>query len=203
MTSRPRCAWAESSDLYRAYHDEEWGTPVHDDCRLFEFLVLEGAQAGLSWITILNKRANYRRAFADFDVQRVAAYDEAKIAQLLADPGLVRNRRKLESAVNNAQAFIRVQQEFGSFDSYLWRFVDGRPIVGRWRTLSEVPVSTPLAESLSRDLKTRGFSFVGPTICYSYLQAVGLVNDHVRGCWRCGAAQNDEDVSQPAPLARG
>ena len=183
MSERRRCSWAEASDNYRAYHDNEWGVAVHDDRLLFEFLVLEGAQAGLSWITILNKRENYRRAFENFDVKKVAAFDEAKLAALMADPGLVRNRRKLASAVQNAQAFIRVQEEFGSFDSYLWRFVDGQPIVGHWQHLSEVPVSTPAALALSRDLKRRGFNFVGPTICYSYMQAVGLVNDHLESCW--------------------
>jgi len=183
MSERRRCAWAEASDNYRAYHDNEWGVAVHEDRLLFEFLVLEGAQAGLSWITILNKRENYRRAFENFDVKKVAAFDEAKLAELLADPGLVRNRRKLASAVQNAQAFIRVQEEFGSFDSYLWRFVDGQPVVGRWQHLSEVPVSTPEALALSRDLKRRGFNFVGPTICYSYMQAVGLVDDHLESCW--------------------
>lgn len=186
MRDRRRCAWAEASDSYRAYHDNEWGVAVHDDRLLFEFLVLEGAQAGLSWITILNKRENYRRAFENFDVKKVAAFDEAKLAELLADPGLVRNRRKLASAVQNAQAFIRVQEEFGSFDSYLWRFVDGQPIVGHWQHLSEVPVSTPAALALSRDLKRRGFNFVGPTICYSYMQAVGLVDDHIASCWCAG-----------------
>lgn len=184
---RMRCLWAEANDTYRAYHDLEWGTPVHDDRRLFEFLILEGAQAGLSWITILNKRENYRRAFEDFEVAKVAAFDEAKLAELLSNPGLVRNRRKLAAAVSNARAFIRVQEEFGSFDRYLWRFVNNEPVVGRWRDLSAVPTSTPLAQNLSRDLKRRGFSFVGPTICYSYLQAVGLVDDHVQGCWRCTA----------------
>lgn len=180
-----RCAWGIGSDpLYTAYHDEEWGVPVHDDRLLFEFLVLEGAQAGLSWAAILRRREGYRAAFDGFDVATVAAYDEARIAALLADPRIIRNRRKVESAVNNARAFLRVQAEFGSFDAYMWRFVDGRPKINTWRTLSEIPAETDESRALSRDLKARGFSFVGPTICYAHMQAVGMVNDHTTDCFR-------------------
>lgn len=180
-----RCAWGIGPDpLYTAYHDEEWGVPVHDDRLLFEFLVLEGAQAGLSWATILRRREGYRAAFDGFDVATVAAYDEARIAALLADPRIIRNRRKVESAVNNARAFLRVQAEFGSFDAYMWRFVDGRPKINTWRTLSEIPAETDESRALSRDLKARGFSFVGPTICYAHMQAVGMVNDHTTDCFR-------------------
>ncbi len=180
-----RCAWGIGSDpLYTAYHDQEWGVPVHDDRRLFEFLVLEGAQAGLSWATILRRREGYRAAFDNFDVATVAAYDEARIAALLADPRIIRNRRKVESAVNNARAFLRVQAEFGSFDAYMWRFVGGQPKINAWRTLSEIPAETDESRAMSRDLKARGFSFVGPTICYAHMQAVGMVNDHTTDCFR-------------------
>ena len=184
MNERRRCAWAEASDNYRAYHDNEWGVAVHDDRLLFEFLVLEGAQAGLSWITILNKRENYRRAFENFDVNKVAAFDEAKLAELLADTGLVRNRRKLASAVQNAQAFIRVQEEFGSFDAYLWRFVNGKTITQAFDQLSDYPTHTAESDALAKDLKKRGFKFMGTTVCYAYMQAVGLVNDHQKNCFK-------------------
>ena len=166
------------------YHDEEWGVPVHDDRTLFEFLILEGAQAGLSWETILNKRENYRAAFDDFDAQRIALYDRRKIGQLLKNPGIVRNRLKIASAVRNAQAMLRVQQEFGSFDSYLWQFVDGRPRLNSWKTRQRVPASTPQSDAMSKALKKRGFNFVGSTICYAFMQAVGMVNDHVTQCFR-------------------
>lgn len=179
-----RCAWAGSDPLYLAYHDEEWGVPVHDDRLLLEFLVLEGAQAGLSWITILRKRAAYRAAFAGFDPETVAAFDGPKVAELLADPGIVRNRLKVESAVSNARALLALREEFGSFEAYLWRFVDGRPIQNAWRSLGEVPASTAVSDALSRDLKRRGFRFVGTTICYAFMQAVGMVNDHTVGCFR-------------------
>ncbi|MCM2357898.1 MAG: DNA-3-methyladenine glycosylase I [Geobacteraceae bacterium] len=179
-----RCAWAGSDPLYLAYHDDEWGVPVHDDRLLFEFLVLEGAQAGLSWITILRKRAAYRAAFARFDPETVAAFDGAKVAELLADPGIVRNRLKVESTVTNARAFLALRDEFGSFDGYLWRFVDGRPIQNARRNLGEVPASTAVSDALSRDLKRRGFRFVGTTICYAFMQAVGMVNDHTVDCFR-------------------
>ncbi len=180
---RIRCAWAQT-ELMTRYHDEEWGVPVHDDRTLFEFLILEGAQAGLSWETILNKRENYRAAFDDFDAQRIALYDRRKIGQLLKNPGIVRNRLKIASAVRNAQAMLRVQQEFGSFDSYLWQFVDGRPRLNSWKTRQRVPASTPQSDAMSKALKKRGFNFVGSTICYAFMQAVGMVNDHVTQCFR-------------------
>jgi len=179
-----RCAWAGSDPLYQAYHDQEWGVPLHDDRLLFEFLILEGAQAGLSWITILRKREAYRRAFAGFDPATVASFDDARVASLLADPGIVRNRLKVASAVGNARAFLAVREEFGSFDAYIWRFVDGRPVRNAWRKLSDVPARTPLSDVMSRDLKRRGFSFVGSTICYAFMQAVGMVNDHTTDCFR-------------------
>ncbi len=179
-----RCEWAGSDPLMRAYHDLEWGTPVHDDRLLFEFLVLEGAQAGLSWATVLNKRARYREVFAGFDPGKVARFDRRKIERLLADPGIIRNRLKVDSAVKNARAFLAVQEELGSFDAYLWRFVGGAPKINRRRRLAEIPARTPESDALSRDLKSRGFNFVGSTICYAYMQAVGLVNDHVLGCFR-------------------
>jgi len=178
------CTWANSSPEYLAYHDKEWGVPVHDDRRLFEFLVLEGAQAGLSWITILRKRPAYRRAFDRFDPRKVAAYDRRKIAALLADAGIVRNRLKIDSAVSNARAFLAVQKEFGSFDAYVWTFVGGAPKQNRRSTLREIPPRTPESDALSKDLKKRGFRFVGSTICYAFMQGCGLVNDHVTGCFR-------------------
>jgi DNA-3-methyladenine glycosylase I len=179
-----RCSWAGAEPIYRSYHDLEWGVPVHDDRLLFEFLVLEGAQAGLSWITILKKRDNYRRAFANFAPEEVARFGEADTARLLADAGIVRNRLKIASALDSARAFLAVKEEFGSFDSYLWRFVDGTPRQNAWKSLSEVPATTPVSDALSRDLKRRGFRFVGSTICYSFMQAVGLVNDHTTNCFR-------------------
>lgn len=178
-----RCAWARSP-LEREYHDLEWGVPLHDDRKLFEFLVLEGAQAGLSWATILNKRDNYRAAFDGFAPAAVAGYGEAKILELLANPGLVRNRRKIESAVANARAFLAVQEQFGSFDAYLWRFVEGKPIQNAWRDYAEAPPQTQESQALSKDLRKRGFKFVGPTICYAHMQAVGMVNDHGVDCFR-------------------
>lgn len=182
-----RCAWVTPDSDYIAYHDEEWGVPEHDDRRLFEFLVLEGAQAGLSWLTILKKRPHYRRAMDAFDPALVARYDEDRIAALMQDAGLVRNRRKLEAAVINARAFLAVQAEFGSFDRYLWQFVDGRPRQNRWRSVGEIPAATPESEAMSRDLKKRGFKFVGPVICYALMQAVGMVNDHTLDCFRYAA----------------
>jgi DNA-3-methyladenine glycosylase I len=178
-----RCAWAKG-ELYAAYHDEEWGVPVHDDRLLFEFLVLEGAQAGLSWITILKKRENYRRAFDHFDARKIARYTPRKIQQLLADPGIVRNRLKIESTVRNARAFLAVQKEFGSFDRYIWGFVRGRPIRNHPKSLQEVPARTPESDAISKDLLKRGFKFVGSTICYAFMQAVGMVNDHTTDCFR-------------------
>lgn len=184
MSDRKRCEWAGGDPLYLAYHDNEWGVPVHDDRQLFEMLCLEGAQAGLSWLTILRKRAQYRIAFDGFDPVAVAAYDEAKVAALLADPGIVRNRLKVEAFIRNARAFLAIQAEFGSFDAYIWRFVGGAPIVNRWRTLQELPTQTPESVAMSRDLRRRGFTFVGPTICYAFMQACGLVNDHLVSCFR-------------------
>lgn len=180
-----RCGWVGLSDpLYLDYHDREWGVPVHDDRTLFEFLVLEGAQAGLSWGTILKKRDNFRRAFDGFDPRRVARYDMRKVTKLLGDPGIIRNRLKIQSAVSNAKAFMKVQEEFGSFDRYVWRFVGGKTRVNHWRRLQEIPASTPESAAMSRDLLGRGFRFVGPTICYAHMQATGMVNDHVIGCFR-------------------
>ena len=179
-----RCPWAGEDPLSIAYHDEEWGVPTHDDRALFELLILEGAQAGLSWSTILAKREGYRRAFAGFDPERVARFNRRSVARLLADPGIVRNRLKVESAIRNARAFLEVQEDEGSFDRYVWRFVDGRPRVGRWASSAEVPASTPESDALSKDLKARGFSFVGTTICYAFMQAAGLVDDHLATCFR-------------------
>ena len=179
-----RCAWPGDDPVYQRYHDREWGVPLHDDRKLFEFLVLEGAQAGLSWITILKKRPNYRRAFDKFDFKKVARYREAKIRELLNDAGIVRNRLKIRSAVQNARAFIEVRKEFGTFDNYIWDFVDGKPIQNRWKSMKELPAKTELSDLISKDLKKRGFSFVGSTIVYSHMQATGMVNDHMVGCFR-------------------
>lgn len=179
-----RCPWCGEDPLYQHYHDTEWGVPLHDDRSLFEFLTLEGAQAGLSWITILRKRDNYRAAFDNFDATKIARYTARKVDKLLQDPGIVRNRLKVESTVSNARAFLETQAAFGSFDRYLWDFVDGQPIVNRFTSLKQVPASTPLAEKLSKDLKKRGFRFVGPTIVYAHMQATGMVNDHLVGCHR-------------------
>jgi DNA-3-methyladenine glycosylase I len=180
-----RCEWAPlDSPVYLAYHDEEWGVPVHDDSGLFEMLVLEGAQAGLSWSTILNKREGYRRAFAGFDPAEVARFDARKVERLLADPSIVRNRLKVGSAVANARGVLRVQEEDGSLDAYLWSFVGGEPKRNRFRTLGEIPAETPQSKAMSKDLKRRGFRFVGPTVCYAFMQACGLVNDHVTSCFR-------------------
>ena len=180
-----RCAWVPADQpLYRAYHDDEWGVPVHDDRQLFEMLTLEGAQAGLSWSTILNKRAGYRRAFAGFDPGKVARFTPAKVERLLQDPGIVRNRMKLESTVNNAGRVAEVRREVGSLDAYLWSFVGGEPIVGRYRRLGDIPAETVESRAMSKDLKKRGFAFVGPTVCYAFMQACGLVNSHVADCFR-------------------
>jgi DNA-3-methyladenine glycosylase I len=185
-----RCAWVGEDPLYVAYHDEEWGVPVHDDRLLFEFLVLEGAQAGLSWLTILRKREGYRRAFAGFDPPAVAAFGPVDLDRLLADAGIVRNRLKIEAAVANARAFLRVQEEFGSFDAYVWGFVGGETIHNEWLTMAEIPAKTPEAERMSADLKKRGFRFVGPTICYAHMQATGMVNDHTVDCYRYAELQS-------------
>ena len=185
MTTLRRCEWAPLGDpAYLAYHDEEWGVPSHDDVHLFEMLTLEGAQAGLSWATILRKRQGYRDAFAGFDPSVVARFTPAKIDRLLADPAIVRNRLKVESAVQNARAVLQVQDDDGSLDVYLWTFVDGTPIVNRWTALSDIPSDTPESRAMSKDLKRRGFRFVGPTVCYAFMQACGMVNDHVTGCFR-------------------
>jgi DNA-3-methyladenine glycosylase I len=178
-----RCEWARNP-LHETYHDEEWGVPVHDDRRLFEFIILEGAQAGLSWDTILRKRERYRDVYAGFDPATVARFDRRKMDRLLADPGIVRNRLKIESSVSNARAFLRVQEESGSFDAWLWTFVDGRPVQNRWTSHAQVPASTPVSDRLSKELKRRGFRFVGSTICYAFMQAVGMVNDHDTSCFR-------------------
>ena len=184
-----RCPWATGSDLYIAYHDDEWGVPVHDDRRFFEFLILEGAQAGLSWSTILNKRAAYREAFAEFDPARVAKYDVHRIERLMSNPGIVRNRLKIQSAVANARAFLTLQRECGTFDRYVWKFVGNKPFVNRHRSLSTIPARTPQSDALSKDLAKRGFRFVGPTIMYAFMQATGLVNDHLLKCPRWSAVQ--------------
>jgi DNA-3-methyladenine glycosylase I len=180
----PRCPWCGDDPLYSAYHDQEWGVPLHDDRRLFELLVLEGAQAGLSWITVLRKREAYRRAYAGFDPREVAGQSAERQAELLLDPGIIRNRLKVGAAVRNARAFLDVQARFGSFDRYLWGFVDGQPRVNQWRSPAEVPAVTPEAQALSKDLQARGFTFVGPTIIYAYMQSAGLVDDHLLSCWK-------------------
>jgi len=179
-----RCPWPGKDELYIKYHDEEWGVPVHEDRKHFEFLVLEGAQAGLSWLTILRRRENYQKAYDNFDPAKVAKYDAAKIAELLANAGIIRNRKKIESSINNAKRFLEIQQEFGSFDSYIWNFVGNKPVVNSWKTLAEIPAKTELSDRISKDLKKRGFSFVGSTIIYAHIQAIGLVNDHLVSCFR-------------------
>lgn len=191
-----RCQWPKI-DLAIRYHDEEWGVPLHDDRKLFEFIVLDAAQAGLSWDTILKKRENYRKALDGFDPEIIARYTPAKLESLLADPGIVRNRLKVQSALLNAQAFLKVREEFGTFDAYIWRFVDGNPIVNEWRNQNELPASTPRSDAMSKDLKTRGFRFVGTTICYAFMQAAGLVDDHLVDCFRwTGRAQPNKAASK-------
>jgi DNA-3-methyladenine glycosylase I len=181
-----RCGWAGDDETYVSYHDREWGVPVYDDQRLFEFLVLEGAQAGLSWITILRKREAYRKAFANFDPEKVARFNERKVEALMQDAGIVRNRLKIESAVRNARAFLKLQEELGSFSDYQWAFVDGKPLQNRYPSLKQIPARTPVSDALSKDLKKRGFNFVGSTIMYAHMQAVGMVNDHIDTCFRRG-----------------
>ncbi|HAO50659.1 MAG TPA: DNA-3-methyladenine glycosylase I [Runella sp.] len=181
---KKRCAWCEKDDLYRKYHDEEWGNPVYDDATIFEFLVLETFQAGLSWYTILAKRENFRKAFDRFDYQKIAQYSEAKMAELQQDAGIIRNGLKIKATVTNAQAFLKIQQEFGSFSKYIWGFVDGKPIDHQRKSLSEVPATTEISDRLSKDLKKRGFKFVGSTVVYAHMQATGMVNDHVADCWK-------------------
>lgn len=195
-----RCPWAGSDPLYIDYHDTEWGVPLHDDQRLFEMLILEGAQAGLSWITILRKRAAYRKAFDDFDPRKVARYRQPRIERLLSNDGIVRNRLKIESTVRNAAAFLDVQHEFGTFDAYIWRFVGGRPLQNARRSMKDVPAATPESDAMSKDLKKRGFTFVGSTICYAFMQATGMVNDHVVDCFRFLRVQ--ETPERPAPDAQ-
>ncbi|MGA9636929.1 DNA-3-methyladenine glycosylase I [Flavobacterium sp.] len=183
MEDKTRCNWCLSSDLYKQYHDQEWGKPVYNDATLFEFLLLETFQAGLSWITILNKRENFRNAFDQFDYKKIATYQDPKIQELLLDTGIIRNKLKVNSAVTNAQNFIKIQEEFGSFSKYIWGFVDGKPIDNKPLTLKEVPATTPLSDAISKDLKKRGFKFVGSTVMYAFMQATGIVNDHIQGCW--------------------
>ena len=182
--NKQRCGWCQNDPFYQQYHDSEWGVPVWDDQKQFEFLVLESAQAGLSWLTILQKRENYRAAFANFDFEKVAKFDKDKIEQLLSNPGIIRNRRKIEAAINNAKIFIKLRQEFGSFSNYLWQFVEDKPLVNHWQELTNVPAQSDLSREISADLKKRGCKFIGPTIIYSHLQATGLINDHLMGCYR-------------------
>jgi DNA-3-methyladenine glycosylase I len=179
-----RCAWANQSELLQAYHDKEWGVALHDDRDLFEFLILEGVQAGLSWSTILNKREGYRKAFDNFDVQKISRYTEDDVTRLLGNPGIIRNKRKITATITNAQAFVKVQEEFGGFDCYIWQFVDGQPRQNSWTRLTDIPFSTSESEAMSKYLRRRGFKFVGPTICYAFMQAVGMVNDHLVQCFR-------------------
>ena len=183
MTARVRCAWVSEDPLYLLYHDTEWGVPIHEDRLLFEFLILEGVQAGLSWLTILKKREHYRRVFDGFDAQKIAKYDQKKATQLLADAGIVRNKLKIAAPIQNAQAFLATMEEFGSFDTYIWQFVGGGPKKNKWKAHKDIPTSTASAEIMSKDLRTRGFAFVGPTICYAFMQAVGMVNDHTTDCF--------------------
>jgi DNA-3-methyladenine glycosylase I len=184
LKERTRCSWATSDPLYIEYHDREWGVPQHDDTRLFELLILEGAQAGLSWITILRKRDHYRKAFNGFDVKRIAKYDQRKVTALLSNPGIVRNRLKVAASIQNARSFLEVQEEFGSFDRYIWKFVNGKPKKNSWKKLEEVPAKTTESDAMSKDLKRRGFKFVGSTICYAFMQATGMVNDHLTTCFK-------------------
>lgn len=181
---KTRCSWCNQDPLYIKYHDREWGVPVHSDRKLFEFLVLEGAQAGLSWITVLHRRNGYREAFDQFDFNKVANYKERKVQSLLKNTGIIRNKLKIRSAINNAAAFIRVREEYGSFNKYIWQFVDGKPVLNKFKTIKEIPAETSLSDQISKDLKQKGFTFTGSTICYAYMQAIGMVNDHVIDCFR-------------------
>lgn len=190
MMEKQRCAWPGKDPLYLSYHDKEWGVPVYDETKLFEFLLLETFQAGLSWITILRKRENFREAFDDFDYKKIANYSEEKIASLLQDAGIIRNKLKVRSAVTNAQAFIEIQKEFGSFKKYIWGFVDGKPIQNTFKSMSEMPANTPLSDTISKDLKKRGFKFVGSTVVYAHMQATGMVNDHLESCFRYKEVQD-------------
>ena len=191
METKLRCAWCEKDDLYRKYHDEEWGVPVYDDATIFEFLILETFQAGLSWHTILKKRENFRLAFDNFDCKKIAEYSEDKVQELLQDAGIIRNKLKVQSAVFNAQAFIKVQEEFGSFSKYMWEFTNRKPIINYPKTLKDVPATTTLSDTISKDLKKRGFKFVGSTVIYAHMQATGMVNDHVEDCWRSNTLISD------------
>jgi len=184
IQNKNRCQWVTSDSLYQKYHDEEWGVPVYDDRKLFEFIILETFQAGLSWITVLRKRENFRQAFDSFDCQKVALFDEEKIHELLKNQGIIRNQLKIRAAVSNARAFIKIQEEFGSFSQYIWQFTDHKPIINHWKTIKEVPASTPLSDKISKDLKKRGFKFVGTTVMYAHLQATGIVHDHTTDCFR-------------------
>jgi len=181
--NKTRCGWISDS-LMQQYHDEEWGVPLHDDRKLFEFMVLDGFQAGLSWRTVLNKRENFRKAFLDFDPEKIAAFNEEKYEQLLLDPGIIRNRSKIRASINNAKVFLKVQHEFGSFDKYIWSFVNNKPTKNSWKSLSEIPAKTEISDNMSKDLTKRGFKFVGSTICYAFMQAAGMVNDHTVSCFR-------------------
>ena len=191
-----RCEWANRSELEQSYHDKEWGVAIHDDRDLFEFLILEGAQAGLSWSTILNKREGYRKAFDNFDVQKISQYSEDDVARLLVNSEIIRNKRKITATITNAQAFLQVKEEFGSFDRYIWQFVRGKPIQNSWARLTDIPSRTPESEAMSKDLQQRGFKFVGSTICYAFMQAVGMVNDHVVGCFRHEELKNTGEPKQ-------
>jgi len=187
-----RCDWSGTSPEYIEYHDREWGVPIHDNRRLFEFLILEGAQAGLSWSTILHKREGYRRAFADFDAQTIAGFDESKVVELLANAEIVRNRRKIEATIQNARSFLRLQSQPGGFGAFIWKFVDGTPRQNAWRSLAEIPATTSISEAMSKELKKAGFAFVGPTVCYAFMQATGMVNDHITSCFRWREVQEPE-----------
>jgi DNA-3-methyladenine glycosylase I len=194
-----RCEWADKGELEQSYHDNEWGVAIHDDRTLFEFLVLEGAQAGLSWSTILRKREGYRKAFDNFDVRKISRYSENDVSRLLGNSEIIRNRLKINAAITNARAFLKVQGQFGTFDRYIWQFAPGRPLQNSWEKMTDIPCSTPESEAMSKDLKKRGFRFVGATICYAFMQAVGMVNDHVVGCFRYGELKDEDDHD---PMAR-
>ena len=191
-----RCEWADKNELDQAYHDNEWGVAVHDDRRLFEFLILEGVQAGLSWSIILRKREGYRKAFDNFDVQKISQYSENEVSRLLVNPEIIRNKLKINATITNARAFLQVQKQFGSFDHYIWQFVDGKPIQNSWEKMTDIPSNTPESKAMSKDLRKRGFKFVGTTICYAFMQAVGMVNDHVVGCFRYEELKNKTEPNQ-------
>lgn len=194
MSQKKRCSWCQGDELYEAYHDKEWGRPVYDDKILFEFLLLETFQAGLSWITILRKRENFRAAFDDFDYKKIAVYSEEKIQELLLDAGIIRNKLKVRSAVSNAKSFLKIQEEFGSFSTYIWGFVDGKPIQNSWKSHGEIPANTPLSDKVSKNLKKRGFKFVGSTVVYAHMQATGMINDHVVDCYLHKNTENPNEL---------